>query len=317
MKNIQLSLDHHPGDKVQTTLNERKVKCSKMMATEETLLSLWDLIKLSYQPNQSIPFISDCLELQNTKFGRGIFTRKSLQAGDIIAIERASSLSFLCAEGKYKKCCKCFKGFMLNLIPCTRTASFMFCSIKCRDLTYKSVENLEWMVSENTQNIHYERILSEIEEAFCGHDKFLKFLSKDLGDIKKFNKTVFDYDFVNNQHAKLSAIKSSLSLLPSTKGISHQVLEAARKVSKGNSSVESFIQHLATILEKNCYLARNDEDIIGDDVQAFDVQRFYPFYSLFNHSCFANVFTLEADDALIFYVVNPIKANEQLFINYL
>lgn len=318
LNNILLAQENHTGE-IQTTLNERKIKCMKLMKTaaaEEPDLNLSSFIKLSHPPNPSIPFIADCLELRNTEFGRGVVTKGNLQVGDVIAIEK-NTLSFLCEEGKYKKCCKCCKSFMLNLIPCSRTASLMFCSVKCRDLTYKAVQNLEWMISENTPNIHYERVISEIEEAFCGHDKFLKFL-KDLGDVKKCKKTVFDYDFVNNQHAKLSTIKSSLSLTPSTvsKGYSHQVLEAARKVAKGNSVIENFMKHLANILESNCYLARNDEEITGN-VQAIDAQRFYPFYCLFNHCCNANVFTLEADDALIYYVVNPIKANEQLFINYL
>lgn len=182
----------------------------------------------------------------------------------------------------------------------------MFCSIKCRDLTYKHIEKFEWLVSDNIQSIRYERILSDIEEAFGGHERLLKFIQEQANDFKK---TVFDYDFTIQKHAKMNSIKSLLSLKSNgNKNALHRISEAARSVVKGNTLIENFIKNLAMILEG---LTRKDEE------KSYDVQHFYPFCSLINHKCDSNIATLEVEDALIFYVTKPHKSNSQLFINSL
>lgn len=317
LKDIQLAQENgYTGE----TINERKKKCIQLLETEDdSEFDIWSSLRLSHEPNQKIPFLVDGLELRNTaQCGRGIFTKMDLRVGDIIAIEKPA-LSFLCAEGQYQYCCKCCKSFFMNLIPCTRSASLMFCSIKCRDHTYKNVdENLDWMISESMQNIRYERVLSDVEEEFCGHEKFLKYI-KEQGDITKFNKTIFDYDFVNLKHARLNAIKATLSLMPNNsgaKGISHNIVETARTVAKKDPLIEQFVRHLATVLERNSYLAQYDKDLVGD-IPAVEVTRFFPFYSLLNHSCDPNIITLQIDDELLFYVLKPIKAETQLVVNYL
>lgn len=182
----------------------------------------------------------------------------------------------------------------------------MFCSVKCRDLTYKHVEKFEWLVSDNIQNIRYERILSDVEEAFGGHERLLKFIQEQANDFKK---TVFDYDFTIQKHAKMNSIKSLLSLISKgNKNALHRISEAARSVAKGNTLIENFIKNLALILEG---LTRKDEE------KPVDVLQFFPFCGLINHKCDSNIATLEVEDALILYATKPIKSREQLFINSL
>lgn len=80
----------YPGEKIQK-LNEREEKCIKLKKTEVKDPEEDDplnFFKLSYPSNPKIPFVVDCVELRETgKYGRGIFAKKDLKAGDVIALE--------------------------------------------------------------------------------------------------------------------------------------------------------------------------------------------------------------------------------------
>lgn len=299
-------------------LDERREKCEKELKNAKGMdSSVWDFIKLSHPANPKIPFIIDGLELKTTKkYGRGIFTTIDLKVGDIIAIEKPA-LVFLCKDGQYHRCCKCFKISRLNLIPCSKTASMMFCSIACRDKTYKYIQNVDWMISENVQAIRFEKILSDVEEAFNGKNALMKFLKQN--DIEKTKATIFDYDFSNSKHIRMNQIKASLSLIPTTsRRTIHRISDAARDVSKGEPSVEKFIKKLASVSEKNCNLSKNISDesrLCGQCL--IEGQTLYPFCSLINHSCDPNIMPLDGDVELVFYAIKPIKKGEQLFFSYM
>lgn len=315
--NIQWARPGYPKEKIQK-LNDREEKCEKAMKNQEPPYNMWnDFLKLSYPANPKIPFIIDSLELRNTKkYGRGVFTTRDLNVGDIIAIEKPA-LVFLCKEGQYHRCCKCYKISRLNLIPCSKSAGLMFCSDSCRDKTYKHIENLDWMISENVQAIRFEKILPEVEEAFNGRNTLMKFLQQN--DISKIKSTVFDFDFSNSKHLRMNQIKASLSLIPNTtRNTTYRIAEGAKAVSKGNPLIESFIKKLAAASEKNCNLTNYlSNENIGFCESIIEGQTLYPFCSLINHSCDNNITTAVSDVDTIFYVVKPIKKGEQLFFNYL
>lgn len=90
-------------------------------------IDLQSFLKLSHPANPKIPFLIEGLELKNTKkYGRGIYTSIDLKAGDVIAIEKPAMV-FMCEEGQYMRCSKCFKVSMLNLIPCSKTGKKIVC----------------------------------------------------------------------------------------------------------------------------------------------------------------------------------------------
>lgn len=77
-----------------------------------------EFLELSYQANEKIPFIVECLELEKSpSFGRYITTKVPLHAGDIIAIEEPFC-KVLLPESRYKYCANCFEDYFHDLLPC-------------------------------------------------------------------------------------------------------------------------------------------------------------------------------------------------------
>jgi len=208
LKNIEWARENgYPKDKL-SRLDEREEKCKKFPQSgwKNVAENPWNFFKLSYPANKKIPWMVDCLEVRTTqKYGRGIYATRDLKAGDIICIEE--QLFFLLNDAYYKHCMNCHQTCMMNLIPCTQTASMMFCCTDCMDDFYaKSIE----MESELN---HDMRMLIELAAPFGGHKKLDKFINET--NLKELKKTVFDYDFSDPQdpNYKRNLMTCFLSLL--------------------------------------------------------------------------------------------------------
>jgi hypothetical protein len=129
LKSITLARESgYPAEKLEK-LNQREEKCLQLMRTEAKARvkedpdnpDIWSFFKLSYPANEKIPFIIDSLEMRRTeKFGRGIYTTRDLNCGDIISVEPVKIFG-LVDDGHYRRCSNCFKINMLCLIPCQKT----------------------------------------------------------------------------------------------------------------------------------------------------------------------------------------------------
>ena len=87
--------------------------------------NFWDLFKLSYPANEKIPFVADCVEMRyNKKFGRGIYAKHDLKAGDIVCIEEPI-VNYADGNNAYTRCYNCFKANAMNLIPCDQTGKIL------------------------------------------------------------------------------------------------------------------------------------------------------------------------------------------------
>lgn len=215
-ENIQWAKENgYPQEKLEK-LNDREIKCNKlkqnMANDDDSENDPKNFFKLSHPANPKIPWMSDCIEMRKTKkYGIGLYTTKKLNAGDIIAIER-SLMTSLSVGGQYYRCCHCLRVSMMNLLPCLKSASLMFCNASCRQLTYKKVgDNLSWMVSENNE-FKIEKLVCDVEEAFEGREKFLKFLKDN--DWVNMKKTIFDFDLSDssNQSYMQNMIKCIVSI---------------------------------------------------------------------------------------------------------
>lgn len=120
LENIELARKFgYPSDKLQK-LDEREQKCLKWMENHQPHPERdpWNFFKLSYPPNEKIPFIVNCLELhEDEKYGRYIVTNTNLRPGDVIAIDEPVfryRYKSLCA----KLCAYCLKSNDLCLFPC-------------------------------------------------------------------------------------------------------------------------------------------------------------------------------------------------------
>ena len=122
--NIQWARENdYPADKLEK-LKEREDKCKELKASgfkhENAVPDGY--FNLSYPPNPKIPFLADCLEIRLIAEGRrGIFTKRDLKAGDIVAVEEPIIKFADGSFGQVDKCYNCLKVNMMNLIPCLKT----------------------------------------------------------------------------------------------------------------------------------------------------------------------------------------------------
>lgn len=120
LENIELArINGYPTDKM-AKLNEHEEKCKKLMEESkyDAANDPWSFFKLSYPPNEKIPFIVNCLELgESEKYGRHILTTSNLKPGDIIAIEEPF-FKYIDKKAYLVRCANCLKANDLSLIPC-------------------------------------------------------------------------------------------------------------------------------------------------------------------------------------------------------
>jgi SET and MYND domain-containing protein 4 len=121
LENIKLAHKcGYPAEKLQK-LDEREDRCKKLIENHKMHLkndSRNFFFKLSYPPNEKIPFVANCLELQeDEKYGRYVVTNINLKPGDIIAIDEPV-FKFVNKEVFDRHCANCLKSNDLSLIPC-------------------------------------------------------------------------------------------------------------------------------------------------------------------------------------------------------
>lgn len=125
LENIQLARIHKCPQECLERLSEREQLCKKMLQRNpiKTKTKNKNLLRLTYKANRKIPFIVDCLELRSSmEYGRHIITNKTLNVGDVIAIEKPFTKIHsptLC----YERCCYCLGLNKMNLIPCDHCTS--------------------------------------------------------------------------------------------------------------------------------------------------------------------------------------------------
>lgn len=85
----------------------------------------WNFFKLSYKANDKIPFIIDRICSERDEFGQvGVFAKKKIKAGSIIAVEK-SFINLISDSERYSRCCWCASSNKLNLIPCDYTGRIL------------------------------------------------------------------------------------------------------------------------------------------------------------------------------------------------
>ena len=126
LENIQLARIHKCPQECLERLSQREQLCRKMMMMikgNPIKTKTVDLLRLTHKTNRKIPFVVDCLELRSSmEYGRHIITNKTLNVGDVVAIEKPFT-KILSTSVRYERCCNCLQQNKLNLIPCDRCTS--------------------------------------------------------------------------------------------------------------------------------------------------------------------------------------------------
>jgi hypothetical protein len=300
LKNIQWARENGYPEKNMAKLNERETKCIEAMQKSMDVdgENLWDFFKLSYPPHKNVPWVVDRVEVRWTeKYGRGIYAKEDLKAGDIIAVEE-TMFHHLHDENALKRCYNCFKSKAMNLIPCDYTASIMFCSDDCKKKVYERALFKEDIVCADI------KLLSDIVEPFGSIENFDNFMQQ--VDIKELNKTIFDYDLTNPEDPeyKKNMVMCLLSLCTNDRQIEFDC-KIRKKISKKAA------EHILSIYNLNFYYPQIDNGESHNFVCGIQLPL---FTNLINYSCVRNAYSFLADNKQVTVIQKPIKAGEQIFL---
>jgi hypothetical protein len=157
-------------------------------------------------------------------------------------------LSAMVLGTQYKKCCNCLLKNQMNLIPCLKTASLMFCSIECRDEVYSKFnqKDFDCLISVDSLGA-FKRIFLTFLHTFGGQENLIKFAVEN--NITKWNRTVFDYDFSNpnSTNYNRNALMSIFSYFPQAHydGLQEYRRKIVEKVTHGHHRIlEEFLSHV-------------------------------------------------------------------------
>lgn len=115
LENFDLAKDHG----LDNDFHEVEENCKlKIKNYEEEEIS--KLFSITLPVNPKIPFIADCLKLQESwKFGRGVVTDRDIKTGEVLAIEEPF-FKMLNKDVRHKRCAHCLRSNRLSLIPCDK-----------------------------------------------------------------------------------------------------------------------------------------------------------------------------------------------------
>jgi hypothetical protein len=85
----------------------------------------------------------------------------------------------------------------MNLIPCDKTATIMFCTTACKEDFYSKVVNMEDILCASI------KLLSDVAGFFGSVEAFDDHINRT--DLKTLNKTIFDYDLSNPEDPEYKA----------------------------------------------------------------------------------------------------------------
>lgn len=327
LENIRLAREsNYPPDKV-AKLSEREEKCYQLMedcggGQGDDPLSYF---KLSYAPNEKLPFIVNCLQLrENDTYGRQIVTNQDLNPGDVIAIEDAP-FKVLDEDGIYTRCANCLKCNKLSLIPSPTCTTAMFCSPKC--LEYGEDKH---MCAAGEGFSFIARITLQAVQIFGGDLRKMKTF---LSDPEMRNKTVFDFDLSdpNDPNYLLYQLLAINSLKRIKNAIELSHLIGAHPILKrwtdkeDREIVKSFMRFIDDITYNGLKVTTWEFGKTGS--QAYPKTAavrtpktvghcIFPFSALFNHSCCNNIQKFSLDNKLVIFVSMPIKKGQQIFMSY-
>lgn len=188
----------------------------------------------------------------------------------------------------------------------------MFCSEKCSIETYRKFSEKDDLIKDSLCGNDIRQKMSRIiSNALISAGGFNE-LERIFSNLKR--ETVFDIDLsgsneIENRRNLLIAVTS---LLPKTDCGVASYLNSI--ITIPDSTRKSLLVDFTTRLILN-YM-RNGAKLPGKGTDLRDGGLLLPFVSLFNHSCDPNTYASFNDNKCVITVIQPIKADEQVYISY-
>ena len=334
LNNIELAKEIQFPVEQKELLIDMEEKCLENNDDGVKLDNPWDFFKLSYPPNNKLPYVVECLEVKSDKkYGRYITTNKPLNVGDIIAIEKPF-FKIIKTDPEddeypetnvYQYCASCLSDNLMDLIPCPHCLSTMFCSQKCMKSANKGYHYYECQILQPLNETgDWRMVLRSFFDALSICSGSIEQLEKIMIESDELSPTVFNYDLsgldnietIKNQLKCMIGLERKIDVtMKDFSSIFLQHPELAKIWSSHSSFVNKFLERMMQIEILNFHgikgrsLNNSYRSCLGDGG--------YIFCSLLNHSCCPNTMRIVVDNRMVLVVERPIKKGEQLFDCYI
>lgn len=346
---FKLELYEHCLYNLELARNEYcpKEKLDEMKEIEESCLNLlggpmivhenpWNFFKLSYPAKEKLPYVINSLEVKcDKKYGRYIITNQPLNVGDIIAIENPF-FKILKTDPEddeypetnfYQYCANCLSDNLLDLIPCSKCLTTMFCSQKCLQAANKRFHQYECSILQPLNETgNWRMTLRCFFDALSICKGSIEQLEKLMNESDEMSPTVFNFDFggpnssENVKYQLMCMLALERKVEVKVKDFSSLFLQHPKLTNlwrSHNIFINKFLERMMQIEILNFHgikgrsLSRNKpyRSCLGDGG--------YPFCSLINHSCCPNTMRIVVDNRMVLVVERPIKKGDQIFDCYI
>lgn len=181
----------------------------------------------------------------------------------------------------------------------------MFCSVSCREITYKRIPNLN-KIFIGPASKNFDKMYADIEEILGNRDNVSKFIKE--FDYKKSKVTIFDFDLSDATHPdyRKNLLKCFLTFTSSYDVMDPYFLSLMNVKIELSKEIEEFTDFIYDVS------GAFNLDAMTLDFAAMTTT----FGGLLNHSCMPNVDRVQVANKIAFYIVRPVKVGEQLFESY-
>ncbi|XP_031628272.1 SET and MYND domain-containing protein 4-like [Contarinia nasturtii] len=333
LADVQLAKGTNYPKHLMHKLNEREIRCTKLMAKPQFKSASHDIWEptLSFNEHNEFAGVADCLKIKkNDRFGRHIVTTCDLKIGQTILVERPyAAVPPRENEGRMR-CWYCFKECM-NFIPCKSCLCVIYCNEECMEMSFHKMEcNRPAALSRKETYELIMRMIFKINADFTDVDALMDLVQllidgkkppMNLTQSQKYFCALFQ---LVHHHKKVSAY--GLERMRASAGIviltTSRYPEFKRKYLslKHKRFLQHLILHLFHVAEHAIdmfeYFQKDTTAIIANYEYRHFARGMYPFACYINHSCVPNICWFHVDDRLVCKVIRPIKKGQQIFRSY-
>lgn len=322
LADIQLAIQSKYPEKLMPKLEKRKAICLEQIGRNDRSATIG--AELSFESNENFSCMANVLQIKHTdEFGRHITAKSDIGVGKIVLKENAT----LSIGDKYRRCDTCWKS-NVNLIPCTKCTSVLFCPGQCEQNQFHNIQCGMRIVDDDYVNDQQMNLLRSILMAICEFssiENLMNFveaaiesdpaeiptsLSDNKSKYRAFLKLKFDHKTTVKETSFPFQIYYVYKAL-----MNHHVIEP--KISSKKYS--RFLMHL--IGHHLCIIQCNTGALMYNSRSRFNISKAMSenlsiLVNYLNHSCAPNVIIVSVSNFNICITLRPIKNGDQLFVSY-
>lgn len=297
LNNIELAIDSGCSRSKTAELLKCKKLCRQLMRDDYKQHSPWDTFKLSTDPHQDVPFLSNCLNVRSVPdVGQKFIVNQELKSGDFVAIIDGAS-KLINPLARQLRCSWCLQDAKLDLLPCRGCPMAMFCSKECM----KNVTHHHAGECRQGDSL-FGRVMSRAEALFGSSENFKKFVSSEMRKSMSF----FSLNWNQIEPGMYEKYLFMISLANS---------------SQSGSTIDDMLSEMQQIESVNSRaLIDDDSGHIGREICKSIHSNcvglvMNPLLSFVSISCHPNAALLTVDNKIVLMVLRPIKPGDGISVS--